>query len=73
MIILFYSLQELESDRGDQDATVEAWGSGDKAGNTRSAVVAKNRDLEYKCKTQEKELARLNEKIHNMAKQVGQA
>jgi biopolymer transport protein ExbD len=63
-------LQELESDDPGRSQTDDIWDSTERVKNTRSAVVAKNKDLEYKCKQQERELERLKEKMHNMSQQV---
>ncbi|XP_052807149.1 centrosomal protein of 70 kDa-like isoform X2 [Mya arenaria] len=62
-------VKELESDQPSEQGLDEIWDVGDRTRNTRSAIVAKNRDLEYKCKQQEKELRRLKDKLHNMTKQ----
>ena len=42
----------------------------EKVNNTRSAMHAKNKQLEYKCVAQEKELERLKQKVHNLQLQV---
>ena len=76
LLILLYRkfnkwyLQELESDDPERSQTDDVWDINDRVKNTRSAVVAKNKDLEYKCKQQEKELERLKEKLNNMSVQV---
>ncbi|XP_060562758.1 centrosomal protein of 70 kDa-like [Ruditapes philippinarum] len=62
-------VKELESDDPGRSQTDDIWDSTERVKNTRSAVVAKNKDLEYKCKQQERELERLKEKMHNMSQQ----
>ncbi|XP_060556869.1 centrosomal protein of 70 kDa-like [Ruditapes philippinarum] len=62
-------VKELESDEPGRSQTDDIWDSTERVKNTRSAVVAKNKDLEYKCKQQERELERLKEKLHNMSQQ----
>lgn len=62
--------QELESDDPSRSQTDDIWDINERVNNTRTAVVAKNKDLEYKCKQQEKELERLKEKLRNMSQQV---
>ena len=43
---------------------------GEKVSNTRSAMHARNKQLEYKCQAQEKEVERLKQKVQNLQLQV---
>ncbi|KAH3700131.1 hypothetical protein DPMN_075099, partial [Dreissena polymorpha] len=60
-------VKELESDEPAKTTTDDVWGVKERVNNTRTAIIAKNKDLEYKCKQQEKELQRLKDKLHNMS------
>ncbi|XP_045210367.2 centrosomal protein of 70 kDa-like isoform X2 [Mercenaria mercenaria] len=62
-------VKELESDSPARSQTDDVWDINERVNNTRTAVVAKNKDLEYKCKQQEKELDRLKDKLRNMSLQ----
>ena len=42
----------------------------EKVTNTRTAMRARNKQLEYKCQAQEKELERLKQKVHNLQLRV---
>lgn len=54
----------LESNRGGNFDVME------QMNYTRTAMAAKNKDLEYKCKQHEKEIDRLKDKLHLMSVQV---
>lgn len=62
-------VKELESEDPSRSQTDDVWDISEKVGNTRAAIIARNKDLEYKCREQEKELKRLKEKLHNISTQ----
>ncbi|KAL4229399.1 Centrosomal protein of 70 kDa [Mactra antiquata] len=62
-------VKELESCDGSTMCADDVLDINERVNNTRTAVIAKNKDLEYKCKQQEKELDRLKDKLRNMSSQ----